>query len=207
MGGDSLALPQMSAVAVTEFSSPTVIGVSEEEVARRVQIAREAATAEADGRMRIECEHANKIARDRVTEVLKRFEGERADYFRHVEAEVVQLALAIARKILHREAELDPTLLAALVRIALDQMQCKSVVRVRVSAENADLWRRCGDASTGSRWEITSDEALTTGDCIVETELGTADFGFEAQLRGVEESFAQLLSHRPDAQSHHVARA
>ena len=32
----------------------------------------------------------------------------------------MQLALAIARKILQREAELDPTLLTALVRIALE---------------------------------------------------------------------------------------
>ena len=53
----------------------------------------------------------------------------------------------------------------------------------------------------------SSDDALSPGDCIVETELGTANFGFEAQLRDVEESFAQLLAHRPDAQSRHAARA
>jgi flagellar assembly protein FliH len=207
-GGDTLALPQASSATATESAPPVVIGVPEDEVERRVQIARDAAAAEADQRMRIECERVSKGAQERVTQVLKEFEDERIEYFRRVEGEVVQLALAIARKILQREAELDPTLLTALVRIALERMHCGSAVRIRVAAESADPWRRCGDANGGSsRWEIVPDETLSPGDCIVETELGTASFGFEAQLRDVEESFTQLLGHRPDAQPRHAARA
>lgn len=205
---DALALPQVSSPTVAEPSSAAVIEMSEEEVERRIQMAREAAAAEADQRMRLECEHVRKSAQDKVTKTLRGFDDERAEYFRRVEREVVQLALAIARKILHREAELDPTLLAALVRIAIDQMQCGSVVRIRVSAESVALWRRCGDTSrSSSQWEIVPDERLNGGDCIVETELGTANFGFEAQLRDVGDSLAQLLSHRPDEGGHHAASA
>ena len=87
--------------------------------------------------MRIECERRKQRCREEGDEALKEFEDERAEYFRRVEGEVVQLALAIARKILQREAELDPTLLTALVRIALERMQCGSVVRIRVAAEDA----------------------------------------------------------------------
>jgi flagellar assembly protein FliH len=207
-GGDRLALPLESSPAAGEPPPPVLIGVPEDEVERRIQIVRDSAVAEADQRMRIECERVSKGAQEKVTEALKEFEDERARYFRRVEGEVVQLALAIARKILQREAELDPTLLTALVRIALERMQCGSVVRIRVAAEDADLWRRCGDANgDSSRWEIASDETLNRGECIVETELGTASFGFEAQLRDVEESFAQLLAHRPDAQLRHAERA
>ena len=207
-GGDVLALPQASSPTETESSPPVLIGVAEDEVERRLQIARDSAVAEADERMRIECERVSKGAQDKVTRVLKEFDDERANYFRRVEGEVVQLALAIARKILQREAELDPTLLTALVRIALERMQCGSVVRIRVATEDAEVWRRCGDANGGSpRWEIAPDATLNPGDCMVETELGTASFGFEAQLRGVEESFAQLLAHRPDGRSRHAARA
>lgn len=207
-GGDPLALPLVSSPAEAESSPSVVIGVPEDEVERRVQIARDSAIAEADQRMRVECERMNQIAQERVAEVLREFSAERAEYFRRVEGEIVQLALAIARKILQREAELDPTLLTALVRIALERMQCGSVVRIRVAAENADLWRRCGDANAdSSRWEIAPDETLDSGECIVETELGTASFGFDAQLRDVEESFTQLLAHRPGTQSRHAARA
>jgi len=118
------------------------------------------------------------------------------------------LALAIARKILQRETELDPTLLSALVRIALDRMQCGTIVRIRVTTEDVELWRGLGDNhGSPSRWEVDPDETLSPGDCIVETELGKANFGFDAQLRDVEESFSQLLAHRPDAQSRDAARA
>jgi flagellar assembly protein FliH len=206
-GGDILALPLVSSPAVAEPPPPIVIGVPDEEVERRIQIALDSAAAEADQRMRIECERVSKEAKEKVTEVLKKFEDERAEYFRRVEGEVVQLALAIARKILQREAEMDPTLLLALVRIALERMQYGSAVRIRIAAEDEDLWRGWGDANGGSsRWEIAPDETLNPGDCIVETELGTANFGFEAQLRDVEESFAQLLTHRSHAQSGHAAR-
>src|ERR1700758_4728898 len=172
-GADALALPQASSPTVVEPAPPVLIGVAEDEVQRRIQIARDSAVEEADQRMRIECERVSKSAQEKVARVLKEFEDERAEYFRRLEGEVVQLSLAISRKILQREAERDPTLLTALVRIALERMQCGSVVRVRVAAEDADLWRRCGDANGGSsRWEITPDETLSPGDCFVETELG-----------------------------------
>jgi flagellar assembly protein FliH len=201
------ALPSASAPA-SEPSPPVLIGVPEDEVERRIQIARDAVVAEADQRVHIECQRATQGAQEKVADTVRKFSDERAEYFRRVEAEVVQLALSIARKILQREAELDPTLLTALVRIALDRMQCGPLVRIRVATEDAELWRRCGDGDRGSsRWEISADDALDPGDCIVETELGTANFGFEAQLRDVEESLTQLLAHRPETQSRHAARA
>ena len=206
--GDPAGLPLTSSTAAAEPSPPVVIGVPEDEVERRIQIARDAADAEAERRVRSECERVSERAQGKVAEVLREFSKDRSDYFRKVEGEIVQLALSIARKILQRETELDPTLLTALVRIALDRMQCNSVIRIRVAAENADLWRKYGGGNEGSpQWEIFPDDALSPGDCIVETELGTANFGFDAQLRDVEESFAQLLSHRPDVSSSHAARA
>jgi flagellar assembly protein FliH len=205
--GDKLALPAVSSPAVAEPSPPVVVGVAEDEVDRRLQIVRDAAVAEADERVRAEGERFSKRERETVTAVLGKFSEERAEYFMRVEGEVVQLALAIARKILQREAELDPTLLTALVRIAIDRMQCDSAVRVRVAPENAELWRECGDKTGSRRWEIVPDQTLNSDDCIVETELGTANFGFETQLRDVEESFARLLAHRPHERSRYASRA
>ncbi|HEV2575622.1 MAG TPA: FliH/SctL family protein [Acidobacteriaceae bacterium] len=175
-------------------------GVSEEEVTRRVQSAREEAKAEAEERIRVERDRAREEAEERLAQRLREFELERSNYLRSVEREVVQLSLAIARKIIQREAEVDPTLLSGLVRIALDRMQCGTAVRVRVAPAEAERWRKLG-RNDGSRaqWDVVADEQLQATDCIVETELGTANFSFEAQLRDVEESFAQLLAHRPAA--------
>ena len=207
-GCDALPLLSANSPAPAEPAQPVIVGIPEDEVERRIQLARDAAFAEADERVRNERERAHKNAQERVEQVLKDFTVQRAEYFRRVEGEVVQLALAIARKILQRETELDPTLLSALVRIALDRMQCGTIVRIRVATEDVELWRGLGDNhGSPSRWEVDPDETLSPGDCIVETELGKANFGFDAQLRDVEESFSQLLAHRPDAQSRDAARA
>lgn len=183
--------------AAIEARAP-VAGVPEEEVERRVRAARETAIAETEQRLRAECERERQQAQQQVTETLRGFAEERAVYFNRVESDVVHLALAIARKILERETKLDPTLLAALVRIVLDRMQSGPAVRIRVVAAEIELWRRMGENGGAARWEVVGDDALQPGDCVVETELGKANFGFEAQLHDVEETFAQLLAHKPD---------
>src|ERR1700759_2502681 len=81
-GGDMLALSQVSSPTVITSSPPVLIGVAEDEVERRLQIARDSASAEADERMRIECERISKGAREKIAQILKDFEEERAEYFR-----------------------------------------------------------------------------------------------------------------------------
>lgn len=200
-GGEKPALPLPSAPTVPEPSPSVSVGVPEDEVERRIQIARDAAVAETSQRLRDEFERATKSAQMKITEAIRQFSEERSEYFKRVEGEVVQLALSVARKILQREAELDPALLAALVRVALDRMQHGSEVRIRVAVEETEYWEEVSSSS----WKIVADETLNAGDCIVETDLGTANFGFESQLRDMEESFMQLLARRPSDPLRHAA--
>ena len=173
--------------------------VPEEEVQRRVQEARDAARLEVEQRLRMELDRERKEVDLKLTKTLHQFAQERASYFNRVEAEVVQLALAIARKVLQREAALDPTLLAALVRVALERMQNGRPTRVVIPPEEFDRWRALGHNEAGApHWEAVADDTLKPGDCVVETELGHANFGFEAQLMGIEESFTALMAHKPD---------
>lgn len=194
-----LELPSGQIEEAPVAASVIVTGVPEQEVEQRVATTREAAIAETERRLRAEFEGRQHAAQEAVAQALARFAEERGRYFQRVEAEVVHLALAVARKILQREAELDPTLLSALVRIALDRMQSGTSVRVRVVPEEAERWRQLATgAGSAPRWEAIADRSLAPGDCVVETEMGKANFGFEAQLRDIEQSFAQLLAHRPE---------
>ena len=74
----------------------------------------------AQQQLRAELESALGKNRQQITAVLQQFALERQNYYRSVEGEIVQLALAIARKILHREAQLDPRALAGIVRVTLE---------------------------------------------------------------------------------------
>lgn len=182
-----------------EIAKEIAVGVTEEEVQRRVREARDAAVFEVEEQLRAELARERTEAELQLIRNLHQFARERTGYFNRVEGEVVQLALAIARKILQREAALDPTLLAALVRVALERMQGGRAVRVLVSPPELDRWRGLGKTEAGvSHWEAVADDALKLGECVVETELGRANFGFEAQLLEIEESFAALLAHKPD---------
>ena len=52
-----------------------------------------------------------------VGRFVQQFEQEKQRYFSEVEGEVVKLSLAIAERVLHREAEMDPMLLAGAARV------------------------------------------------------------------------------------------
>ncbi len=173
-----------------------VPGFTEEQVALRVQ----QALAEAEQRLAAQAQ-AQQQQRDRqIITALEGFTTQRATYFRQLETEVVQLALAVAKKILQREAALDPTMLAGLVRIALDRMSAGPAVRLRLAPGDAAVWQQ-QPAFADARYtcEVIADPTLAAGACLVETELGSADFGFEAQLKEIEQSFFDLLARRPDA--------
>ena len=172
------------------------LGFTEPQVAARVT----AALAEAELRWKAQADADERARAVQTIKVMESFAAERTAYFRRVESEVVQLSLAIARKILAREAELDPTLLSGLVRIALDRMGAGSAVRLRLPPAQISAWQR-NDAWKLSRYalEFAADEALQPGECVVETDLGSAEFGFEAQLKEIEAGLLGILAQRPDS--------
>ena len=171
-------------------------GVPEEEVERRVLLAAEEAAREAQQRFAHERQLDEQRRVAQIESALIAFDREKGEYFRSVEAGVVQLALSVAKKILQREAQLDPDLLRALVRMSLEKMQAGSSVKIRVHPEEAGRWQRICENERCSGWEISEDETMKSGDCLFETELGVANFGWDAQLQSVEESVENLLGQR-----------
>lgn len=188
--------PQADSPAAAETAATPAI--SEEQVLERLRLARMEEGLAVEQRLRREW--ASKEARAQMTlmETLRQFGEERSAYFAKVEPELVHLVLAIAKKILQREAQMDPTLLAALVRIALDNMQSGPAVRLHVPIERVAWWNEQGRiGSARYQVDVMGDASLTMEDCLVETELGTANFGFEAQLKEVEQGFLDLLAQMP----------
>jgi flagellar assembly protein FliH len=172
--------------------------VAAQQISDLVSRARAEAIAETEARLRQAYDAAVQAEARAVRVALDRFAGERRDYFSRVESEVVQLSLAIAAKILHRQAQVDPMLVTALVRVAVDKLQDGSSVSVRVSPLRAGKWRDAlaGDAK-GATIQIVEDADLAVEDCILETGVGSANFSIDAQLKEVEQGFFDLLAQRP----------
>ena len=75
--------------------------------------------------------------RRQTAELVENFARERDHYLQAVEQEVVRLALAVAARILRREAQMDPLLLTGAVRVALGQLAATSEIRLRVPARGS----------------------------------------------------------------------
>jgi len=165
----------------------------QERALREAQL-RELGRAEGEAKARAEIQELLVEERNQIVSALKEFSVERQRYFEQVEGEVVQLALAIARKVLHREAQVDPELLAGLVRYTLEKLSEGTRVRLRVAPGQLPEWER----NFASAAQVVGDERLGRGECLIESEVGTTAVNVDEQLKEIEQGLMDLLSHRPE---------
>ena len=147
---------------------------------------------------------AEQLARERarITEAILRFQSEVAEYYSRTELEVVQLALAIASKILQREAEADPLLTTRLARGVLEKLHRNTEVRVRANPAEAELWRSELAAHHDAKvtLEVVADAEVEAGSCVLETELGTTEISVAGQMKEIENGMFDLLALKPEAE-------
>lgn len=110
------------------------------------------------------------------------------------EQDVVGLALAVARRILHRELTVSPDALLGLVKAALEKLDAREVHRVRVSPGDAPMvlafFEKMG---LPNRVEVSADPALVAGCVILESDRGFLDASVHTQLSEIERGFADLV--------------
>jgi flagellar assembly protein FliH len=172
---------------------------STEEAARREAAAREVGRQEGQNNARETFEKELIRARDAISQTLQAFAREREAFYQRVEGEVVNLALAIARKILHREAQLDPMLLAGMVRVALEKIEAGTEVVVRVCPERAANWRDYFTRTIDPQDvpEVVEDPTLEADACVIQTQIGKTELGVAPQLKEIEQGLLDLLAQRP----------
>jgi|ERR1035438_987572 flagellar assembly protein FliH len=141
--------------------------------------------------------------REQIVQALREFGLERQNYYQRIEAEVVQLALAIARKILHRETQIDPNALAGIVRVTLEKLDSGTKVSLHVHPQEAAQWRHyfACQADNVPAPDVFEDAALVPGECRVETSVGSTEIGLQSQLKEIETGLLDLLAERPVASS------
>lgn len=188
---------------LSEPAGRSAESVQRETQARAQERAFEREQGREEGRREAAASFADQLARERaaVVAALEEFHGQRGEYFRKIEGEVVVLALSIVRKILHREAQVDPLLLAGMVRVALEKIDGVTKVSLRLNPQNACDWRTylATHIDPGRMPEIVEDPALPPDRCMLETAMGTAELGVEVQLKEIEQGLMDLLAARPGA--------
>jgi len=174
-------------------------GSHERTLEQREQQGYERGLKEGEARVAKTYELALTAARVAIARALEDFRTQREAYFNRVEPEVVQLALSIARKILHREAQMDPLLLTGMVHVALEKLDQGTRVRLRAHPDEVHFWNRhfSESKSLPISPEVVGDATLRPGECGLETEVGHTQISLDTQLKEIEQGFFDLLEQRP----------
>jgi len=110
----------------------------------------------------------------------------RNEMIRHTEKQMVQLALAVARRVVHREVSIDANVLLTMMRVALERVSDAARVTVRLNpADHQSVTAALADAPTSDQVTLIADGRVPRGGCKVESEYGDIDTGVDAQIQEI----------------------
>jgi len=126
----------------------------------------------------------------RALQIVAQVEQLRLDSVRQAESDIVELALAMARKVIHREVTLDPDIVVAQVREIISSIAEKGLIRVLVHPDEVEHLQSVRPSFAGAdgkaiRMSIEPDEAIQAGGCIIESSQYFINATFEKQLEAI----------------------
>jgi flagellar assembly protein FliH len=113
---------------------------------------------------------------------------------REAEQGIVDLALAVARRILHREISIDPEALLGVIRSAADRISAREITEVRLHPAQVGMVRQFIDSlDSPVPIRISGDPALEPGAVWFETVRGVLDASLDTQIEEIRRGFADRL--------------
>jgi flagellar assembly protein FliH len=116
----------------------------------------------------------------------------KTQWLAHWERTAVQLATAIAQRVIRREVQRTPEITLTLVREALELASASGELQLRLHPADFESLgshvRRISDELTRlGKVQLVSDESIERGGCRVDSRFGTIDQQFAAQLARIEQ--------------------
>lgn len=106
----------------------------------------------------------------------------RTEMLRRTERQIVELAVAIARKVVHRELSLDPALMLAMARVALDRLADATGATVRLHPHDYAAAVQHGAGVLPGGVKLVADQGIPRGGCTVQSDSGVIDLTADLQL-------------------------
>ena len=170
----------------------------ERELEERAQAAYRTGLQEGDTAARQQLGAQADAALSRLARTIEEIAGLRQRFRHEAEAEVVKLAIAIARRVLHRELTVDADALLGIVKAALERLDSRELHSLRIHPGSAAALRQLLDRmGLPARVEVIADPALERGAVIFETARGAMDASIETQLSEIERGFSDLVRNTP----------
>ena len=133
-----------------------------------------------------------------IKEALIQLNAIREETYRQLEKEVVELAIAIAQKVICREIATDRETVVCVAKEALAKVDDPGKVKIRINPSdlkfiNETKYQLANLIPDVNNVTFEAEENIQSGGCIIETELGEIDARIEKQLQAVKESFLSTM--------------
>jgi flagellar assembly protein FliH len=134
----------------------------------------------------------------KVAESIRELAAVRKRYFAEAEGDAVKLAVAVARKVLHRELSVDPDALVGVVKAAFERTEARDVHRIRLHPEDQPVvLKHLSRAGVPPQVELIPDGSLERGAVMIETSRGCLDASVSSQLKEIERGLVDLVRRDP----------
>jgi flagellar assembly protein FliH len=112
--------------------------------------------------------------------------------------QIIELVLAIARKIIMDEMEERPDVILGVVREALERVKDQDRINIHVSLDDYEQILQARNVLQGivgleKVVTVTADTVLSRGGCLIETSFGTVEAGLDSQLESIRKALKEML--------------
>lgn len=132
-----------------------------------------------------------------LQDIIMEINAQRAELVRKAEPKVVDLALAIARKVIHTEIAENKDIIRELVRESIQRLKKREQVVVRVNPDDLENLKEYKNDlllvfNEIDELDIREDRNVARGGCLVETESSMVDSRLETRLDKIEKEINRL---------------
>jgi flagellar assembly protein FliH len=171
------------------------MGELELSAGRRNKEARDAAYIEGEKAARDQDAASVRIVIENLAQSIRELAGLRPKLRGQAEGDVVRLAMAIAKRVIHRELSTDPDSIMGLVKVALEKLRLQETVRVRVCPAHVAIVKEFLSGTPGAtQIDVTGDAALGSGGVVFDTTRGEYDVSTDVQLNEIEKGLTDRIA-------------
>lgn len=186
----SLTREPASVPSVDTLAAERRISELEREMEAREQAAYRRGQDEVNALIKKQTDEALRILRTSIEDLNSR----KSKILEEAEVSLVHLALAIARRVIHRELTISQEALHGLVKVALDRIRSQELLRILVHPNHEVQVRKAVAAvSNSGSIEIVASDNLPLGGLQFETRHGYMDVSVDTQLSEIERGLTDHL--------------
>jgi flagellar assembly protein FliH len=121
--------------------------------------------------------------RDETAKTIEKLARLSDDIMSHVESDLVELAIRIAKKIVRREVTIDREIALTLVRVSLSKLNQRTAAEVHLNPEDlSHINSRLDALDFRGALNLVGDPSISLGGCLIHTETGDVDARIESQF-------------------------